>query len=352
MTSPPEPIWPVGAATGIGSLPGTDIDDAVRLVFGELPDLPHLPELPARGAGADMVGRAGAVLAELHVDLQPSGWRLLPGGAGAGRDENAAADFLARDLDALQAAAFDYAGPLKVQITGPWTLAAALELPRGGTVLLDAGAARDVSEALTEGLLVHLEQVRRRVPAARIVVQLDEPSLPAVLAGRIPTPSGFSTAPAVEEPVAAERLAAVLTAVRSGSSTTGPVLAGVHCCASRPPLRTLARAAVDFLAFDGAATLDLDAIGEAVEAGTRLVVGVVPGTDPTDPAVVAGMSDPSRTVEPARRLWRRLGFRPETLGEVVAVSPSCGLAGASPAYVRTALAAVGRAARLLVDEPA
>ena len=143
--------WPVGAATSVGSLPGTDIDDAVRLVLGELPDLPHLPELPARGAGAEMIGRSASVLADLQVDLQPSGWRLLAGGARPGHDEQRARDFLSRDLDALQAAAFHYVGPLKVQLVGPWTLAASLELPRGGAALGDVGASRDLAEALSEG---------------------------------------------------------------------------------------------------------------------------------------------------------------------------------------------------------
>ncbi|MDT4918875.1 MAG: hypothetical protein QOH89_3575, partial [Pseudonocardiales bacterium] len=41
--------WSPGAVTGIGSLPGTDPDEAARLVVGELPELPHLPELPDRG---------------------------------------------------------------------------------------------------------------------------------------------------------------------------------------------------------------------------------------------------------------------------------------------------------------
>ena len=39
--------WPAGSATGIGSLPGTDIAEAQRIVLGELPNLPHLAELPA-----------------------------------------------------------------------------------------------------------------------------------------------------------------------------------------------------------------------------------------------------------------------------------------------------------------
>lgn len=330
-------------------MPGLDIDDAVRLVFGELPDLPYLPELPDRGVGADMLGRGAAILAELHVDLQPSGWRLLPGSAGAGLDERRADDFLQRDLDALQAAALDYDGPLKIQVAGPWTLAASLELPRGGSVLLDAGAARDVAESLAEGLVAHVTEVSRRVPGARLFVQLDEPSLPAVLAGRIPTPSGFGTVPAVEEPVVTERLTSALDAIRS---VPGAALAGVHCCAARPPIGLLHRAGADFVSVDGLLDVDLDAVGEAVEAGRFLIVGVLSGTDTGPGGASASLSDPSRTVEPARRLWRRLGFAPERLGEVVAVSPSCGSAGASGAYVRSVTRAVREAARLLVDEPA
>lgn len=66
-------------ATGIGSHPGTeqrDFDEAVRIVLGELPDLPYLPEVPGRGAHANMIGRAVAILSGLGADLRPAGWRL------------------------------------------------------------------------------------------------------------------------------------------------------------------------------------------------------------------------------------------------------------------------------------
>ena len=53
----------------------------------------------------------------------------------------------------------------------------------------------------------------------------------------------------------------------------------------------------------------------------------------------------------AEELWRRLGLDPAALGGAVAVTPSCGLAGASPAYARAALAHCVRAARTLVDNP-
>src|SRR3954447_24657016 len=129
-------------ATGIGSLPGEDIDAALALVFPELPDLPHLPELPARGPGADMIGRTAGVLVDLHVDLQPSGWRLTDR---PGIDERRARDFLSRDLDAIEEHAGEYAGPFKVQVAGPWTLAASLERVRGDRALADLGACRDLA---------------------------------------------------------------------------------------------------------------------------------------------------------------------------------------------------------------
>ena len=58
--------WAPGSATGIGSLPGIDIAEAVKTVFGELP-LPYLPELPARGPGADMIGRSAGLLVDLPI---------------------------------------------------------------------------------------------------------------------------------------------------------------------------------------------------------------------------------------------------------------------------------------------
>jgi hypothetical protein len=115
-------------ATGLGSWPGTDVAEALRVVAGELPDLPHLPELPGRGPGADLIGRAAARLVDLPVDLQPSGWRLVDH---AGRDQARAAAFWREDLDRMAHTFDGWQGPLKVQLAGPYTLAAAaLAAPR------------------------------------------------------------------------------------------------------------------------------------------------------------------------------------------------------------------------------
>jgi hypothetical protein len=162
-------------ATGVGSMPGEDVREAVRTVLGELPDLPYLPELPGRGAAAGMTGRTLAVVADLGFDLQPAGWRLTDA---SGVDHRRARSLLAQDLDALEEHAQSYVGPLKVQVAGPWTLAATVERPRGDRLLADVGARRELAQALAEGVRDHVADVRRRLPGVTVHVQVDEPALP------------------------------------------------------------------------------------------------------------------------------------------------------------------------------
>src|SRR5215213_623066 len=57
-------------STGIGSWPGTDMADAIKIAFAECPDLPYLPELPARGPYAELIGRFIVILPGLPVATQ------------------------------------------------------------------------------------------------------------------------------------------------------------------------------------------------------------------------------------------------------------------------------------------
>ena len=339
--------WVGASATGVGSLPGTDSFEAARIVAGELP-LPHLHELPARGPGADMVGRAlgmlNAVTTDLGGETTPDGWRLTPG---SGRQMRRARSWLAEDLDAMESAFAEYGGPLKVQVTGPWTLAAAVELPSGERLLKDAGACRDVAQGLAAAVVEHIADVRRRVPGASLLVQLDEPSLPAVLAGRIGTASGLSSYAPVDAQDARATLRDIVDAIAAAGA-----LAGFHCCAADAPVDLFAEAGAHFVSIDlllAGTTLD-EPIGRAWEAGIGILAGSVPTMPaPTAPTSTGRMSD-ERASAPVRELASRLGLAdPARLASVV-VTPSCGLAGASPAWTRTAYAAVRAAARVLRDE--
>lgn len=327
-------------ATGVGSLPGESSREAARIIRGELPEFLHVPELPARGPGADMVGRSGALLVEVSeefgLETTPDGWRL---GRGRGRVMRRARSWLDEDLDALEEFAQGYAGPLKAQVAGPWTLAACIELTSGERMLRDPAACRDLAFALAEAIAGHLVDLRRRFPASSLAIQVDEPALPAVLAGTIGTASGLSRYRAVEPRVAREALEPVLAAIAGAGG-----LAGLHCCGRRPPIALMRDSGAGFISLDlRTGDVDEQDLGAAWESGLGLLLGAVP----TD----RGVSD-AEASRPVREAASRLGLAdPRYLGQV-AVTPTCGLAGASPQGAVRAYAACQAARRILSDDRA
>jgi methionine synthase II (cobalamin-independent) len=321
--------------SGVGSHPGEDqhaFDEAVRVVLGELPDLPYLPEVPGRGTPAGMVGRTLAVLDGMGVDLQPAGWRVTDA---SGIDHRRAISLLAQDLDTFEEQTQGIATTVKHQLTGPWTLAASVERPRGDRVVADRGLRRDLAQSLASGLDAHLSDVRRRVGGAPLLVQVDEPALPAVLAGAVPTASGFHRHRSVDVAEAAETLGWVLEAVRAAGAE--PV---VHCCADGFPFEVLERVgpvgvSVDL---DRLTPGEHDGLATALEADRRVLLGVVPSTRPTSVPTHRGVA------ERAARVLDMLGLEPT---ERLVLTPSCGLAGADPAWVTQALGLCATAAREL-----
>ncbi len=364
--------WPTQSATGVGSMPGTDPLETMRLIVGELPDLPFLAELPGRGPGADLTGRTAAMLAELPAETTPRGWRLA---GRPGRDLRRAQSLLARDLDALEEVAEGYTGVLKISACGPWTMAATIELARSQEpVLADRGAVSDLTASLAEGVTGHVAEVAARVPGARLLLQLDEPALPAVLAGAVPSASGLNRVRAVEPADAEAGLRTVLTAAGAAGA---PVL--VHCCAPSVPLGMIRDAGA------AAAGIDLgqlrpgeeDVLAAAVEAGLGIFAGAVPATPAPVPARSAASAASPPIAQSAQRrsgqqspgtvaavrvteLWRRMGWpaaRPSgvtaslaaSVAAQVVLTPACGLAGAPPDYARSALASCREAAGMLPE---
>jgi hypothetical protein len=330
----PDFPWPVGAATGIGSLPGTDITEAQRMVFGELPELAHLAELPDRGPGADIIGRSAGLLVELPVQIYVGRWQMAPR---PGKDMRRTADLLERDLDQLSEQGEDFDGTFKLQSAGPWTLAANIDLQIGGRLLRDPGAVRDLTDSLAEGLRRHVEEVRKRMPRANLLLQLDEPSLPGVMAGRVPTESGLGAYAAVDGADAATGLRTIVDAVGV------PVV--VHSCALDVPLQVVRDAGAAAVSLDFSLLKDLDPLGEAIEAGLGLFAGVAP----TSPPAGSRGPDSKQIADRVRTVWQRLGFPLQRLPRQVVITPACGLAGADDAYVRAVLKACREAGRRLAE---
>ena len=320
-------------ASGIGSWPDTDVRQALSAVRDLLSEdgLPYLPELPARGPGADMIGRGAGLLAELAVDLQPMGWRFVDR---AGRDAHRTSAILRQDLDELAEAFDGYSGDLKVQIAGPWTLASSIWLHRGERSVVDVGATRDLIASLAEGLRVHLAELARLVPKASFVVQIDEPGLPSVLSGELPTASGFGRIRAIDPTIAAEGLRDVITAAGERHTV-------VHCCASDVPLVLLRDTGVKAVSLDTAllGPKSWESVAATVESGVDLWAGAVP-TDAD--AKVTGVIDPLVAA------WHSVGLPLSDLSRVT-LTPACGLAGLTPEAARSVQQLAVDAARALTE---
>ncbi|WP_258802682.1 hypothetical protein [Pseudarthrobacter sp. NS4] len=316
-------------ATGLGPWPGEDPLEAARIIRGELgsPHLPFLAELPARGVGSDALGRTASLLEELAVDVQPYGWRLVDR---PGKDFRRAASALATDINVLA----DVAGTedasareIKVQLVGPLTLAAGLHLHNGERALIDYGARRDLAASLAAGVGSYLARVSAAVPGARLVVQLDEPDIAAVLAGTIHTSSGYRTLRAVAGSEARESWRLVMDALRAaGASEVVVSVPEVEA-----PFDQILAAGADGLAvpLKALTSRQWEQLAGAVESGKRLWAGALD---------VAGSPLPkvADCVESVWRPWRQLGLPASSLG-TIRVTPSAGLAEHSPAQATAVL---------------
>ena len=328
------------AATGIGSWPGSSPREAAEIVIGELHTLPDLVELPARGVGADIIGRAGALLVDIGIDTVPRGYRIAAGRSAIVRR---AASLLDEDIDALEEA-WEKAGlragmrTVKVQAPGPVTLAAQLELPGGHRAITDPGAVRDLAGSLAEGVAAHRAQLQRRLDTP-VVVQFDEPSLPAALEGRLTGVTSLTPVHPVDEPVAIGLLDDCVA--RVGAEVA------LHSCAAGLPWKALQRSGIHAVSVD-VSTLtaaDLDGVGDFVDSGRTVMLGVVPTTAPTVRPSVEEVANAAVAVTD------RLGFARSVLPERIGITPACGLAGATPQWARTAIELAQKAADAFAEDP-
>ncbi|KNH13930.1 hypothetical protein ACU18_18130 [Arthrobacter sp. ZBG10] len=324
MQAPPLEV----TATALGPWPGDDPLEATRIIRGELgsPHLPFLAELPDRGVGSDALGRTATLLEELAVDVQPFGWRLVDR---PGKDYRRAVSALSTDINILAdvvGAEDTSAAEIKVQLVGPMSLAAGLHLHNGERALLDYGARRDLAASLAAGVGAYLARVSAAVPGARLVVQVDEPDIAAVLAGSIPTSSGYRTLRAVAASEARESWRVVLDSLR----LAGAAEIVVSVPEIEAPFDQILAAGADGIAVPMKALTNRqwEQLAGAVEAGKRLWAGVL------DPS--AELPRTAECVERVWRPWRQLGLPAAALAGV-RVTPSAGAQARTPAQATAVL---------------
>jgi hypothetical protein len=215
-------------------------------------------------------------------------------------------------------------------------------------VLSDPGAVREVVQALAVAVGEHVAQVRRQVPGADVVVQVDEPLLAQVGAGVLPSFSGYSRLRAVPGPDLVDGLRPVLDAARAASASTvvhvGPAWVGVA------PV-VLAGADAVGLALGAWDERLWETVARAVERGVGLWAAL-------PPAKVSQCAGPAlgELADAVSVPWRRIGLPLAALDDVTLLGaaraaggePGRGVAG-TPDEHRALLANLGRVADVLAE---
>ena len=251
---------------GLGELPGASIIAAADIVAGETGDLRQLPILLARGV--DVVGLTTGILPGINVDAGPRSWVLST------RPQLRTRriwDRVEADLDQCEQAWGTRIDAVKIQVAGPWTLSASIELSNGHRALTDTGALRDLTESLIAGIQEYSADVRARFDT-EVYVQLDEPLLAQVRDGSLPGTSQFDEIPSINDVDLGERLAGVIerAEARYLNQTGYPPLwkvaqvAGVETC--QVTLDTV-RGSEQY-----------DGMGHALAAGMRVGLGMTRAT--------------------------------------------------------------------------
>ena len=309
---------------GLGELPGASIIAAADIIAGETGDLRQLPILPARGV--DVVGLTTGILPGINVDAGPRSWVLST------RPQLRTRriwDRVEADLDQCEQAWGTRIDAVKIQVAGPWTLSASIELSNGHRALTYTGALRDLTESLIAGIQEYSADVRARFDT-EVYVQLDEPLLAQVRDGSLPGTSQFDEIPSINDVDLGERLAGVIerAEVRYLNQTGYPPLwkvaqvAGVETC--QVTLDTV-RGSEQY-----------DGMGHALAAGMRVGLGMTRAGDDRDPRHLA--------VDIAR-MWDELGLDRTLLTHAVDVHPRNGLANCTLLDAAAAL----RTARTVAD---
>jgi len=323
VAHPTETWLPAGAVTGLGPLPQTDPDEAIRYLTRACPSVPFWPQLPQRGPGETSVAQALAPLADLVEPDRGAPWSytLRPGAtmdallAALAEREPAIPGEVAGGLPAFERAfqegRFPHAKAVKGQLIGPVSLAMRLHRggPRGRPFADHPLLVRALGEYLTR---LGQWQVQRLARLKRpVVLFVDEP----LLGGTLTPAREAGVAPAL----------AALSQLLAGLRQAGAV-AGVR--AAQPAgLHWLDEAAPDLWAFDAHHGLDQFAGSNAargfVEQGGHVAFGLVPTG-----AALSGLT--------AEAMFTRWLQGASVLGDVTAlarrslITASCGLGRVDP----------------------
>lgn len=325
-----------GLATGIGSLPHTDAQEAVDLVLRCCPQIPFWPQLPRRDAREGMIAQFCEGLPCLKVTDKGAVFdpqdkeRELEKFYEAVISKNLDYFKISRDYaaglygfrQALEAKGTKNIQAIKCHITGPFTFAAGFK-DDGGIALLHNEV---FFQAAVKGLIMKaLWQVKFfKEFGKRIIIFIDEPYLSCFGSGYTP----------VNREAVVKALKELTEEIKSEA-----VLIGVHCCGNTDWSIFTGTPGIDIINFDACGFFDklalyADGLKEFYRRGGMLCWGIVPTQEFT------GREKPEALIKQLNEGVRALvkkGIDERAVKEGLLLSPACGLGAMEPAKAEAAL---------------
>ncbi|MFH1199178.1 MAG: methionine synthase [Candidatus Omnitrophota bacterium] len=216
-----------GLATGIGSLPHKDADEAIDLIFKYLPEIPFWPQLPKRNHREGMVAQYGENLpcmrfvsnslifdgSEKEKELEVFYEHIIAGDADYFKISPDFAAGLYRFYERLEKMDLSKIKYIKCHITGPFTFAAGLKDEKGVSLLYDPILLQAIIKGLGMKAFWQINLFRKF--GKPIIMFVDEPYL-----------SCFGSAYAA---ISREDVVGGLTETIE-TFKSDDVLVGAHCC--------------------------------------------------------------------------------------------------------------------------
>lgn len=313
-----------GLATGVGSFPHKEAEEALDLIFRYMPNMPYWPQLPKRDIRESMLAQYSENLP--CIKLSRDG--LFFDGKNKEKElEVFYEKIIAQDIDYFQISP-DYAlglhkfyqrlksynlehvGFIKFQVVGPFTFAAGLSDDSGAALLHNEVFMQVILKGLAMKALWQIKLFSEF--GKRMVVFFDEPYLGCF--GSAYTP--------INKENAVKGLSELAVSVKSKD-----ILVGVHCCGNTDWSIFTEAEGIDIISFDAFGFTDklvlyADSLKDFIKRGGILCWGVVP---------TQGISE---HVQPQKLLAKlkegiealsKKGLDKNLLLDRLLISPSCGL---------------------------
>jgi methionine synthase II (cobalamin-independent) len=336
-----------GLATGIGSLPHTDADAALDLIFKYCPEIPFWPQLPKRDSREGMCAQFSENFP--YLSFGPEGLSFSALSAKEGELESFYERIIANDVEYFKISAEFAAGLqkfyqrlegrnlkdiayLKGHITGPFTFGASVKDESGAALLHDAVFMQVIIKGLAMKALWQAKLFAKF--GKPLIIFIDEPYLGCF---------GSAYTPLNREDVV-RGLSELAGAIKSQGA-----LVGAHCCGNTDWSLFTDVPSLDIISFDAFDFLDkfvlyADSLKGFFKRGGIACWGIVPTQEFSGKEAAAELA---AKIKSGIEVLAKKGVERNLLENQLLVSPACGLGTLEPAKAEPILKLLAETSALL-----